>query len=434
MPDQEPRGCARGLTSSWHNDNPGRVKYPYVRGLLLDLWRQARKVHADPVEAWASIARDPEQSAVYIGARGHGGFVRTTWDEALELCAAAHVFTVKEYGPDRVAGFSPSPATSPVSHASGMRYLSLTGGTQLSYYDWHADLPPAFPQVFGEQTDSPESADWWNSTYLMLWGTNLPLTRTPDAHFMVEARYRGQKVLAVSPDYGEHVKFADQWLSVAPGMDAALAMAMGHVVLKEFHVDRQIPYFTEYVTTYTDMPFLVLLKEQAGDYVPDRFLTAADLGDEADEGAWKTVVFDRKSGRPAVPNGSQGFRWADSGKGEWNLDPGSIQPALSLLELTDEQVEVVLPRFDTTPSVAMHRSVPVLRLQGRLVTTVFDLVLANTDWRGVTLGGGGPEDTATRRSPSLPHGKSGSPGYRRRPSSGSLGNSPGMPSSLRGAP
>jgi nitrate reductase / nitrite oxidoreductase, alpha subunit len=376
VPDQDPRGCARGLTSSWYDENPARVKYPYVRGVLLDLWRQARQMHADAVDAWASIARDPEQSAVYIGARGHGGLVRTTWDEVLELVAAAHVFTIREYGPDRVAGFSPSPAVSPVSHASGMRYLALTGGTQLSSYDWHADLPAAFPQTFGEQTDTPESTAWWDSTYFLLWGTDLPLTHTPDAHFMVEARYRGQKVVAVSPDYGEHVKFADDWLAVAPGMDGALAMAMGHVIFKEFYLDREVPYFTDYVKTYTDMPFLVLLAEHGGDYVPDRFLTSADLGDEGEGAGWKTVVFDEKKGRPVVPNGSQGFRWPDSGVGLWNLDLGSIRPALSLLEHGGEQVEVVLPRFDTVPSVAMHRSVPALRFGGRLVTTVFDLLLA----------------------------------------------------------
>jgi nitrate reductase alpha subunit len=30
---------------------------------------------------------------------------------------------------------------------------------------------------------------------------------------------------------------------VAPGTDAALAMAMGHVILKEFFVDRQVEFF-----------------------------------------------------------------------------------------------------------------------------------------------------------------------------------------------
>ena len=58
---------------------------------------------------------------------------------------------------------------------------------------------------------------------------------------MTEARYRGQKVVVVSPDFAEHVKFADQWLPAQPGTDAALALAMGHVILREFHVEWQVP-------------------------------------------------------------------------------------------------------------------------------------------------------------------------------------------------
>ena len=57
---------------------------------------------------------------------------------------------------------------------------------------------------------------------------------------MTEARYRGQKVVVVSPDYAEHTKFADHWLAAEPGSDGALAMAMGHVILKEFYVERQV--------------------------------------------------------------------------------------------------------------------------------------------------------------------------------------------------
>jgi nitrate reductase alpha subunit len=72
------------------------------------------------------------------------------------------------------------------AYAAGTRFLSLIGGVILSFYDWYADLPPA-PQAFGDQTDVPESGDWWNSSYLVIWGTNLPTTRTPDAHFMAEA-------------------------------------------------------------------------------------------------------------------------------------------------------------------------------------------------------------------------------------------------------
>ena len=166
--------------------------------------------------------------------------MRCDWEEASELIAAATVHAIREHGPDRVGGFTPIPAMSPVSFAAGTRFLSLIGGHTTTFYDWYADLPPASPQVFGDQTDVPESADWWDASYLIVWGTNLPITRTPDAHFMTEARYRGQKVVVVSPDYSDHVKFADDWLPAQPGTDGALAMAMGHVMLKEFWVDRPV--------------------------------------------------------------------------------------------------------------------------------------------------------------------------------------------------
>ena len=90
----------------------------------------------------------------------------------------------------------------------------------LSFYDWYADLPPASPQIWGEQTDVPESSDWYNASYIIMWGSNVPLTRTPDAHFMTEVRYKGAKVISVAPDYAENVKFADNWLAPNPGTDA----------------------------------------------------------------------------------------------------------------------------------------------------------------------------------------------------------------------
>jgi len=196
------------------------------------------------VEAWKAISQNPELAKKYKSVRGQGGFVRASWDDVTEMIAAANVFTAKEFGPDRVIGFSPIPAMSMVSYAAGSRYLSLIGGVPLSFYDWYCDLPPASPQVWGEQTDVPESADWYNSTYLMVWGSNVPQTRTPDAHFMTEVRYKGTKTVAVSSDFSEMVKFGDIWLAPKQGTDAALAMAMGHVILKEFHIDNKSEYLT----------------------------------------------------------------------------------------------------------------------------------------------------------------------------------------------
>src|SRR6476469_9332309 len=374
-PDHEPRGCPRGASFSWYTYSPVRLKYPYIRGSLLERWRAAGAAGTDPVDAFAEIAAD----GAYRGERGRGGFVRASWDEAEELIAAATVHAIAEHGPDRVAGFTPIPAMSPVSFASGSRFISLIGGTMLTFYDWYADLPPASPQVFGDQTDVPESADWWDAGYLIVWGTNLPITRTPDAHFMTEARYRGQKVVVVSPDYADHTKFADDWLACAPGTDGALAMAMGHVVLTEFFRDRPVPYFTDYVKTYTDLPFLVTLRERDGAFVPDRFVTAADLGADQEDAAHQPVLLDAATGQPVYPNGTLASRFSGSGMGHWNLDLAGVDPLLTLFGRHSQAVPVDLPRFDvgeTEGGGVIRRGVPAMRLGGRPVTTVFDLLMA----------------------------------------------------------
>ncbi|MDE3133072.1 MAG: nitrate reductase subunit alpha, partial [Acidobacteriota bacterium] len=392
MPNHEPRGCPRGASFSWYEYSPLRVKYPYIRGSLLELYREARTRLGDPVDAWAEIVEDPEKARLYRRQRGKGGFVRASWEDAVEMIAAAHVHTIKRYGPDRCVGFSPIPAMSQASYAAGTRFLSLIGGVIPSFYDWYADLPPASPQAFGDQTDVPESSDWFNAGYLLIWGTNLPTTRTPDAHFMTEARYRGQKVVVISPDYAEHTKFADHWLPAEAGTDGALAMAMGHVILREFYVERQVEYFQDYARRFTDLPLLVTLREAdpaaggpagppARSYVADRLLRASDLADaggESEHAAWKPVMLDARSGRPAVPGGSVGHRYGDE-PGRWNLRLDGIEPLLTLIDSADERVAIDLPRFDigaTEGGESVRRGVPAMRVGDRLVCTVLDLLLA----------------------------------------------------------
>jgi nitrate reductase alpha subunit len=377
-PEYEPRGCPRGAAFSWYTYSPTRVRYPYARGVLVEMYREARARLGDPVLAWADVVGDPERRRRYQQARGKGGHVRVSWDEAVEMVAAAHVHTIKTWGPDRVAGFSPIPAMSMVSHAIGARFIELVGGVMTSFYDWYADLPAASPQVFGDQTDVPESGDWWDAAYLIMWGSNVPVTRTPDAHWMAEARYRGQKVVVVSPDYADNTKFADTWLPAQPGTDGALAMAMGHVILRENFVDQRVPFFVDYVQKYTDLPFLVELEERDGAHVAGKFLRASDLGDTGEGAEWKTVLIDGRTGEPVVPAGTIGDRWTESGRGRWNLDLGGVSPALTLLGDGAEPVELLLPRFDNLDGsgAVIRRGVPARRIGDRLVTTVFDIMLA----------------------------------------------------------
>ncbi|HXG35214.1 MAG TPA: nitrate reductase subunit alpha [Bryobacteraceae bacterium] len=386
LPPYEPRGCQRGISYSWYLYSPLRVKYPYARGALLDLWKAARAEHEDPVEAWASLVENPERRARWQRARGKGGFRRVDWDTAVELIAAACIYTIRKYGPDRIAGFSPIPAMSMISYAAGARMLQLMGGVSLSFYDWYCDLPPASPETWGEQTDVHESADWYNAKLLAVMGSNLNMTRTPDCHFASEARHNGSKMWVFSPDFSQVSKYADEWVAINAGQDGAWWMAVNHVLLKEFHHEQQAPYFLDYLRQYTDAPFLVELEPLEHGYRPGRLVRANRLETyrEVENGDWKFLMWDRGDSRPKMPVGTVGFRWG-SEKGKWNLtlrdglDGSEIRPALTFLEEHDAVVQVCFDDFGE--GRLLWRGVPVKRLRTAsgdpiTVTSVYDLLMA----------------------------------------------------------
>ena len=385
LPPYEPRGCQRGISASWYVYSPIRVKYPYVRGPLLDMWRDARAQRGNPMDAWGSIVEDGQKRTRFQRARGKGGFRRSNWDEVLELISAACLYTAKKWGPDRVFGFSPIPAMSYMSYAAGSRFLQLFGGVNMSFYDWYADLPNAFPEIWGDQTDVCESADWYNSKYIISMGSNLSMTRTPDVHFISEARHAGAKFVVISPDFSQVAKYSDWWIPVKAGQDTALWMAVNHVILKEFYSDRQVPYFMDYLKKYTDCPFLVELTSESGVYKSGQLLRAnrVERYKDTENGDWKLAVHDQTSGELRMPKGAVGFRWGEE-MGKWNiqmedgLDDSPIDPTLSFLEQHDEVVQVSFDEFakDST----LLRGVPARRIQTNdgpvLVTTAFDLMMA----------------------------------------------------------
>ncbi|ORJ54283.1 nitrate reductase subunit alpha [Geothermobacter hydrogeniphilus] len=410
LPPYEPRGCQRGISFSWYLYSPLRIKYPYLRGVLTDLWRAARAKHDDPVAAWASIVENEASRKSYQQARGKGGFRRSSWDEVEEIIAASTVYTIKKYGADRLVGFSPIPAMSMLSFAGGARFMQLLGGVNLSFYDWYCDLPNASPEIWGEQTDVSESADWYNSKYIAIMGSNVNMTRTPDAHFLGEARHNGSKVTVLSPDFSMTSKHADWWIPSHAGQDGAFWMAVNHVILSEFHHKAQTPYFMDYLKRYSDTPFLVKLEERDGVYHAGRMLAADALKGYRDEehAAFKYLVWDEKAAAPRMPLGTLGFRWQEK-KGEWNLqmkdgrDGSDIAPALSLLAAKDDELQVAFDDFGAASSV--RRGVPVRYIEttgGRVaVTTVYDLLMAQF---GVNRGLAGdyPTDYDAENSPYTP--------------------------------
>ena len=383
LPPYEPRGCQRGISYSWYLYSPLRIKYPLIRGALLDAFQKEKAAaKGDAVLAWENLQKDPDKRASYQKARGKGGFRRATWDTVLELIAAANIYTAKKYGPDRGFGFSPIPAMSMLSYAAGARFLQLFGGVNMSFYDWYCDLPTAFPEIWGEQTDVCESADWYNSKMIADMGACLNMTRTPDCHFFAEARHNGTKAVVFSPDFSQVCKYADQWVPLHAGSDGAFWMAVSHIILKEFHHEKSTPYFLDYCKQFTDSPFLVKLEKNGDHYKPGRLIRANELAKwkDIDNGEWKFLNIDAKTNEFVVPKGSVGHRW-DKNQGHWNMrlentiDNAPYDPMLTLLggdSLPTEFTEFGLDKVSV-------RNVPVRYVEtaeGKVpVTTVYDLIM-----------------------------------------------------------
>ncbi|MER6006848.1 molybdopterin-dependent oxidoreductase [Nonomuraea angiospora] len=271
-----------------------------VNQALVRLYFEVRDGVRDPVAAWAKLTANSQQYRPFRGER------RVPLDDAsaAELAAAAMVHTAASHGADRVAALSTSPL-------AGL--IAGLGGAVLTEH------PCAPEQVLGPRFAGPAADDWARAAYVLLWGENNRLVRTPDTPWVIAGRYKGQKVVAI----GTHpTRLSDETLVVRPGTDGALAMAMGHVLLKEFFLDRTP--FAEHAMERTDLPSLVRLRAREDAYVPGGLLG-------------------RGCDRLSVYGG--------------------------------EAVEVLLPRFDDGPGV-LRRGVPVLRDGDELVTTVFDLLLA----------------------------------------------------------
>lgn len=300
-----------------------------VNQALVRLYFEVREEIRDPVAAWARLAAD---SAAYRQARG-GRRVPLDDASAAELAAAAIVHTASEHGPDQVAAL----ATSPL--AGLVRGL---GGAILT------EESTAPGQLLGPGFRGPRQEDWADAAYVLLWGENNRNVRAPGSPWVIAGRYKGQKVVAVGP---HPTRLSDETLVVRPGTDGALAMAVGHVLLKEFYLDR--PAFAAHAMASTDLPALVRLRELEEGLVP-----AGLLG--------------RAAGRLSLYGGD-----------------GTTA------------TEVLLPRFDVGPGV-LRRGVPAMRDGDDLVTTVFDLLLAVYGLARPGLPGSWPGGYDDRNAPYTP--------------------------------
>jgi nitrate reductase alpha subunit len=331
----EPRCCQKGLALGRRFYGDRRVKGVWVRKGFAD-W------------AKAGFPRDTQTGAPpkeYFN-RGQDTWLKWTFEEAYPLVAQSLINISQTYsGPDGAQRLNRQSydsemiqamheaGTQTVKVRGGMPFLGATrifglprfsnmlalldsqirkvgpdqalGARAWDSYSWHTDLPPGHPMVTGQQTVEFDLFTAENAKLITLWGMNWICTKMPDGHWLTEARQRGAKVITIATEYQSTSNKADEVIILRPGTDAALALGVAHVLMKEEIYD------DEYVKSFTDLPLLVRMDTlkllRASDIIKDYKL--AELSNYA-----KVLRPDEKT----APNVSQDVQYiTEKARKEW---------------------------------------------------------------------------------------------------------------------
>lgn len=225
------------------------------------------------------------------------GWVEISWEEALDTVASRLSQIKAQSGPEAVVFACATPSGSAFCdfyswmNRFGHAFGSPNRLSAIHICTWNAML--GSKHTFGTPTPPP---DFENTRCILLWGSNPRATYPTFAQRINRARAKGAKLIVIDPRKHNLARDADCWLQVRPGADAALALAMIHVLIEERLYDEA------FLRDWTNGPFLVRDDSQ-------RLLTAQDL--TPDGSAQSFVVWDSTRDAPVTYDPVEGYSERD---------------------------------------------------------------------------------------------------------------------------
>jgi len=174
-----------------------------------------------------------------IGLRGEGRFERIPWDEALDTIANELKRIKDTYGPKAILALTYSGAAGSLYSGNiTLRTMLRSFGGYTSVWGGASAENSVFASraTYGTLTTGHTRDDLVNSRFIILWGVN-PATSiysTNTSFYVAQAKEAGARIVTVDPRYTPTAAtFADQWIPIRPGTDAAMMTAMAYVMITE---------------------------------------------------------------------------------------------------------------------------------------------------------------------------------------------------------
>ena len=187
--------------------------------------------------AYVERAHSVERIVAPLARRADGSLAPVSWDEALDRIAAALLAARAELGAQSLLYYTGS-GTKGLLNGVGLAFWRLFGGCTTTYGDlcWPAGLE-ATRLTLG---DNSHNAPWdlENARLIVVWGKNPAETNVHQIAHLDRALGQGARLVVVDPRRTETAERADLLVQPRPGTDGALALALGHVLVRDRLVDR----------------------------------------------------------------------------------------------------------------------------------------------------------------------------------------------------
>ncbi len=280
----------------------GDPSHPVTQGFLcgkvakyLDRVYSPQRI-LQPLKRKAGVAKGPLTKG-----REMDAFEPVSWDEALDAIAARLKQVAEDYGPESILPYSYAGTIGVLGYGSmDRRFFHRLGASQLDRTICAEAGGQAWNLVYGRKLGTPNE-DFPKAKLIVAWGGNIHGTNIHLWPFVEQARRNGARLIVIDPYRTRTAALADWHIPIRPGTDAALAMGMMHVILREGLEDR--PYIDEMTHGFAE------LADRAREYTPEKVaawtgLTASEIEQLAREYA---------TTRPAVLRMNYGVQRSQNG-------------------------------------------------------------------------------------------------------------------------
>ena len=181
-----------------------------------------------------------------VGKKGEGNLERIPWDEALDLVATRFREVADRHGPQAILPYSYAGNMGLLSYASmDRRFFHALGASKLDRTICASAGARALETTIGKGIGfDPEAVV--HARLILAWGANVVSSNVHLWPFIEEARRRGATLVTIDPYRSRTAEKSDRHLALMPGTDAALALALMHVIFRQGWEDR------DYLERYTE--------------------------------------------------------------------------------------------------------------------------------------------------------------------------------------